>query len=130
AEGEDAAVDEAPVAKKAAKPVTKQAAKKAARAARDDATSGWDEMKRKVRTLVLEEMADRIKMLDAEERETELREALDRIVQREDISVTPIERRRFVAEMVSDTLGYGPLDPLLAEESITEVMCNAYDDIW
>ncbi|MCO8126637.1 CpaF family protein [Acidimicrobiia bacterium EGI L10123] len=130
AEGGDDAVDAATPAKKPAKPVTKQAAKKAERAARDGATSTWDDMKRKVRTLVLEEMADRIKMLDAEERETELREALDRILQREDISVTPIERRRFVAEMVSDTLGYGPLDPLLAEESITEVMCNAYDDIW
>ena len=66
----------------------------AARAARDGATSSWDDMKRKVRTLVLDEMADRIKTLDAEERETELREALDRILQREDISVTPIERRR------------------------------------
>jgi pilus assembly protein CpaF len=32
--------------------------------------------------------------------------------------------------MMSDTLGYGPLDPLLADDSITEVMCNAYDDIW
>ena len=122
--------DEAPDAAKPAKSVTKQAAKRAQRAARDGATSTWDEMKRKVRTLVLDEMADRIKTLDAEERETELREALDRILQREDITVTPIERRRFVAEMVSDTLGYGPLDPLLAEESITEVMCNAYDDIW
>ena len=32
--------------------------------------------------------------------------------------------------MVADTLGYGPLDPLLADAEITEVMCNAYDDIW
>ena len=31
---------------------------------------------------------------------------------------------------MSDTLGYGPLDPLLADDTITEVMCNAYDDIW
>ncbi len=95
-----------------------------------ESNSNWDETKRKVRALVLEEMADRIKTLDAEGREKELREALDRILQREDISVTPLERRRFVAEMVSDTLGYGPLDPLLADNDITEVMCNAHDDIW
>src|SRR5690606_5832545 len=37
---------------------------------------------------------------------------------------------RFVQDMLADTLGYGPLDPLLADESITEVMCNSYDDIW
>ncbi len=95
-----------------------------------DAKSPWDETKRKVRGLVLDEIADKIKALDAEEREAALREALDGILQREDISVTPLERRRFVAEMVADTLGYGPLDPLLADADITEVMCNAYDDIW
>jgi pilus assembly protein CpaF len=97
---------------------------------RSEAGSPWDETKRQVRRLVLDEMADKIKELDAEQRETELRTALDRILQREDISVTPLERRRFVAEMVADTLGYGPLDPLLADADITEVMCNAYDDIW
>ncbi len=108
-------------------------AKKAPARSRSKATgtsSTWDATKRQVRTLVLEEMADRIKALDADEREEELRAALDRILQREDISVTPLERRRFVAEMVSDTLGYGPLDGLLADEAVTEVMCNAYDDIW
>jgi len=123
---EEAAAEKAP-AKKAA-PAPKK--KPLPRIAKDDGAASWDAMKRKVRQLVLEEMADRIRELDADEREVELREALDRILQREDISVTPIERRRFVAEMVSDTLGYGPLDPLLADDSITEVMCNAYDDIW
>jgi pilus assembly protein CpaF len=32
--------------------------------------------------------------------------------------------------MISDTLGYGPLDPLLADDSVTEIMCNRHDDIW
>src|SRR5581483_4096094 len=49
---------------------------------------------------------------------------------REDVVVSPLERRKFVAEMVSDTLGYGPLDPLLQDDGITEIMCNAFDDIW
>jgi len=129
-EGEETPEESAPAAKKAAEPAKKVAKKPLPRLAKDDGASSWDATKRKVRHLVLEEMADRIRDLDAEERETELREALDRILQREDISVTPVERRRFVAEMVSDTLGYGPLDPLLADDSITEVMCNAYDDIW
>ena len=43
--------------------------------------------------------------------------ALDQILQREDVQVTPLERRRFVQEIMSDTLGYGPLDPLLADET-------------
>jgi pilus assembly protein CpaF len=46
------------------------------------------------------------------------------------VKVSPIERRKFVEEVFRDTLGYGPLDPLLADEAITEVMCNNFDDIW
>jgi pilus assembly protein CpaF len=93
-------------------------------------TSTWDATKKKVRELVLEDVAPRMQGLTAEELAAEVKSSLDKILQREDVEVTPLERRRFVQEMMSDTLGYGPLDPLLADESITEVMCNAYDDIW
>ncbi|MGH9273234.1 MAG: ATPase, T2SS/T4P/T4SS family, partial [Acidimicrobiales bacterium] len=92
--------------------------------------SSWDATKKKVRELVLEAVAPKMQGLTAEELAAEVKGALDTILQREDVEVTPLERRRFVQEMMSDTLGYGPLDPLLADETITEVMCNAYDDIW
>jgi pilus assembly protein CpaF len=46
------------------------------------------------------------------------------------VKVSPLERRKFVQEVIQDTLGYGPLDPLLQDASITEIMCNAFDDIW
>ncbi len=103
---------------------------KRAKAAKAKGTSPWDATKRKVRVLVLDEVAPRMQGLTPEELAGEVRAALDQILQREDVEVTPLERRRFVQEMMSDTLGYGPLDPLLADETITEVMCNAYDDIW
>jgi pilus assembly protein CpaF len=117
------ATDEEPGA---AAPARRKPASKAATAR----TSGWDTQKRKVRELVLEEVAPKMQGLSTEEIQTEVRTTLDRILQREDVSVTPLERRRFVQEVISDTLGYGPLDPLLADGTITEVMCNAYDDIW
>ena len=79
---------------------------------------------------MLDEVAPRMQGLSGEELAAEVKTALDSILQREDVEVTPLERRRFVQEMMSDTLGYGPLDPLLADDTITEVMCNAYDDIW
>ncbi|MDP9005524.1 MAG: CpaF family protein [Actinomycetota bacterium] len=60
----------------------------------------------------------------------EVKLALDRILQREDVKVSPMERRKFVRELIQDALGYGPLDPLLQDPMITEIMCNAFDDIW
>ncbi|MGH9137366.1 MAG: CpaF family protein [Acidimicrobiales bacterium] len=90
----------------------------------------WDATKRKVRELVLEEVTPKMQGLSGDGIHAEVKAALDRILQREDVQVSPRERRKFVQEMISDTLGYGPLDPVLADEDITEVMCNAYDDIW
>jgi len=34
------------------------------------------------------------------------------------------------SEILDDILGYGPLERLLADDSITEVMCNGPDDVW
>jgi pilus assembly protein CpaF len=58
-----------------------------------------------------------------------VREALDRILQREDVSVTPLERRRFVAGGVGHPR-LRPARPAAGRRDITEVMCNAFDDIW
>jgi pilus assembly protein CpaF len=121
---------EAAEASSAAAGPTAGVAKRARATSRPHTTSTWDATKKKVRELVLEEVAPRMQGLSAEELAAEVKSALDQILLREDVEVTPLERRRFVQEMMSDTLGYGPLDPLLADESITEVMCNAYDDIW
>ncbi len=89
-----------------------------------------DATRQKVRALVLDEVAPRMSGLSGPALQEEVRAALDRILQREDVSVSPLERRVFVAEMIADTLGYGPLDPLLHDESVTEVMCNGYDEVW
>ncbi len=97
---------------------------------RPKSSSTWEATKRKVRELVLEEVAPGMQGLSADEVAAEVRAALDRILQREDVTVSPLERRKFVQEMIADTLGYGPLDPLLADETVTEIMCNRHDDIW
>jgi pilus assembly protein CpaF len=93
-------------------------------------TSNWDDAKRQVRELVLAEVAPKMGGLAGESLVLEVKDALDRILQREDVRVSPLERRKFVQEMISDTLGYGPLDPLLQDTAVTEIMCNAHDEIW
>src|SRR5437764_4638883 len=44
--------------------------------------------------------------------------------------LTREERRRIVREITDDILGYGPLEPLLRDDTVTEVMVNAYDRIY
>jgi pilus assembly protein CpaF len=44
--------------------------------------------------------------------------------------LTREERRRIVREITDDILGYGPLEPLLRDDSVTEVMVNNFDRIY
>jgi pilus assembly protein CpaF len=40
------------------------------------------------------------------------------------------DRDRLVDEITDDTLGHGPLEKLLADESVTEIMVNGPHDVW
>jgi pilus assembly protein CpaF len=44
--------------------------------------------------------------------------------------LTRDERRQIIREITDDILGYGPLEPFLRDDSITEVMCNGHDRIY
>jgi pilus assembly protein CpaF len=104
---------------------------KPARAAKR-ANAGWEGNKKQVRDLVLADLGPRLTGAKrvGSELEKEVKAALDRALQREDVRISPVERSKFVAEVLSDILGYGPLDAPLADPSVTEIMCNAYNSIW
>ena len=106
----------------------RRAASARTRSARTSPT--WEASKRKVRDLVLAELAPRMAGLEGDALAAEVKSCLDGIIAREDVHVSPSERRRFVEEVIQDTLGYGPLEPLLSDDSVTEIMCNSHDDIW
>ena len=110
-------------------PVRAARPKVAAQSKRTDATE-WAAAKRTVRELVLADLGQRAGNLTGEALAHEVRKLLDDIVKREEVSVSPLERRNFVNEVIQDTLGYGPLEPLLADTTVTEIMCNAHDDVW
>jgi pilus assembly protein CpaF len=44
--------------------------------------------------------------------------------------LTREERRQIIRELTDDILGYGPLEPFLRDDTVTEVMVNAYDRIY
>ncbi len=40
------------------------------------------------------------------------------------------ERERLVSEIADDILGYGPLEPLLADKTVTEIMVNGFGQVY
>ena len=58
------------------------------------------------------------------------REELGRIIEAEQVALTVAERNRLIAEIGADVLGFGPLEPLLDDDDVTEIMVNRYDQIY
>ena len=91
------------------------------------------ELRGRLHFKVVEELGPTLydrQMSDAELRLRVL-EMLEWAVDQEtDLPLTSADRRALLEEIASDVLGYGPIDPLLNDPDITEVMVNGPFDVY
>ena len=59
-----------------------------------------------------------------------VRESVEQELSADRTPLTREEQGRLVREIVDDIIGYGPLEPLLEDDSVSEVMVNGYDQIY
>lgn len=83
-----------------------------------------NEMPEELQTILNQPNADRREIQRIIERMTN--EAL----QENPFAVPLGERNRFLNELTSEILGLGPIETLLKDENITEIMINGYDNIY
>jgi pilus assembly protein CpaF len=55
---------------------------------------------------------------------------VDRVITEGDLAITREERQRLVDQMLHDVTGFGPIEPFLKDETITEVMVNGPNQIY
>jgi pilus assembly protein CpaF len=65
-----------------------------------------------------------------EEATTKIEQLVDRVITANGYAVTRDERTKLVSEMVADVTGLGPLETLLKDDSVTEVMVNGPNQIY
>ncbi len=71
-------------------------------------------------------------ILDAtdDEQRVAIEKIVDRVLAASDFVLTKDERQLLVEQMIHDVSGFGPLEPFLGDESITEVMVNGPNQIY
>ncbi|MDX6769636.1 MAG: ATPase, T2SS/T4P/T4SS family [Elusimicrobiota bacterium] len=96
----------------------------------------WDELKTKMHKQVVTAMeTERIRISDEanqnEENRAKVQKIIENLLQREqNLPLSRGQREQFVVELIDEILGRGPLEQLLRDPAINEIMVNAYDKIY
>jgi pilus assembly protein CpaF len=68
--------------------------------------------------------------LDAGQRRIRLERVVEHLVSTEGVILTTRERNALIRRVVDESIGLGVLEPLLADESISEIMINGHETIY
>ncbi|MFT4471285.1 CpaF family protein [Arthrobacter sulfonylureivorans] len=89
-------------------------------------------MKERASAVLFERMGSRLldSSLDEDKLHQMVQQELAKVVEEEEIPLSQQERQRLIREVGDDVLGYGPLQPLLEDPDISEIMVNGPDMVY
>ncbi|HIP95797.1 MAG TPA: CpaF family protein [Anaerolineae bacterium] len=94
------------------------------------ARDAYLDLKSRVQNKLIAELDPKMDISQTEEVRSTIEELFDSILVEENIILSRAERQRLFEQIVAEILGYGPIEPLLADESITEIMVNGAKSIY
>ncbi|HVM29999.1 MAG TPA: CpaF family protein [Candidatus Limnocylindrales bacterium] len=86
--------------------------------------------KLRIQQRVINEMNPKLDLANQIEVRREIEEIFNRALDDEGLALTRAERARMLEQIVDEIVGLGPLEPLLRDESITEVMVNGARQVY
>jgi pilus assembly protein CpaF len=97
----------------------------------DASDNSLSEFKEKVRERLLATIDPKILFeKNNPEVSAQIRETITNIINREQFNFTRISKQSFINEMVNDIVGFGPIQPLIDDETVSEIMVNRWDQVW
>ena len=120
----------------AAKTAAAEATKTAGAAPAPGVPEFWDELKTKMHKQVVSAMeTERIRISDDpaqnDENRKKVSSIIENLLQREaNLPLSRGQREQFVSELVDEILGLGPLQALMRDPAVNEIMVNSFDHIY
>jgi pilus assembly protein CpaF len=88
------------------------------------------DLKSRVQNRLLAELDPSMDISKVNEVRTTIQELFEQVLAEENIVLSRPERHRLFEQIAAEILGFGPLQPLLEDETITEVMVNGAKNIY
>jgi pilus assembly protein CpaF len=91
----------------------------------------WFGIKSQIHSKLLNSLSpDQLKTLNKEGVRDQIGNVVERLIADEQIPMTLAERERLIEEVLDEVFGLGPLEPLLKDPSISDILVNGFDNIY
>ena len=97
-------------------------------AAQADGT--YKDLKARVQERLVSELDQKLDVSKPDEVRRAIEDLYNSILAQENIILSRVERNRLFEQIVSDIIGLGPIEPFLADASITEIMVNGAQSVY
>jgi pilus assembly protein CpaF len=68
--------------------------------------------------------------LNREQGESQIRVAIGRLLELQSTPLTRIDRERLIEEVAYEVLGFGPLDPILQDPNVSDILVNGPEEVY
>ena len=73
---------------------------------------------------------DRVSSIPKDRVRAEIGRVVERLLEEERVPMTTAEQNKIIEEVLDEVLGLGPLEPLLKEPSISDILVNGYNKVY
>ena len=97
----------------------------------DTSNQAYQELKKLMHQMILDRIdLERLKRLTAEQFKHELALLIQRIIEEERIVLNQHERHHLVLDIQHEMLGFGPLEPLLNDPTVSDILVNTANKVY
>jgi pilus assembly protein CpaF len=94
-------------------------------------TERWFEIKSLIHSKLLNSLSpEQLRSLNKDGVRSQIGLVVEKLVADEGIPLTVAERERLIEEVLDEVFGLGPLEPLLKDPSISDILVNGFDNVY